>query len=433
MTPTATAASVWNPRMARGERSARSKAKRAGGRKKKCWSQSVGEYGLTVRVYELYPNSNLYRSVWVAGRDGEEGREDKKTLGHKDRDRAIREAYELIAHLRSASDGVRQGEITLGVLMTRYLASRKHAAKKERTANEDERKLRRVVEFLGATRKAASLDEEAVLKFVEARRRGDPSLLFVAHRAAAASGVAVRDRTVEADLVALHTMLRWGCVTKNSTGQTLLASDPLKGIEFPRELNPRRPIATQDDVDALLRAADAVHPLLRPMLVVSDGTGRRNGACRQLYWRNIRFDLEEFGAIHWPGETDKNSIALFRPISRAVHEALLSIQPERLDPDAPVFPSPGNPCQAVGKKLFYTWLKDAYAAAGLEPEPGGMWHPLRRKWVTERKGYPLADIAAAGGWKDERSLKSYMQEDPDTVRKVVLEPTHQLRRNGEAR
>jgi hypothetical protein len=168
MTPTATAASVWNPRMARGERSARSKPKRAGARKKKCWSQSVGEYGLTVRVYELYPGSNLYRSVWVAGRDGEEGREAKKTLGHKDRDRAIREAYELIAHLRSASDGVRQGEITLGVLMTRYLASRKHAAKKERTANEDERKLRRVVEFLGATRKAASLDEEEVLEFVEA-------------------------------------------------------------------------------------------------------------------------------------------------------------------------------------------------------------------------------------------------------------------------
>lgn len=42
---------------------------------------------------------------------------------------------------------------------------------------------------------------------------------------------------------------------------------------------------------------------------------------------------------------------------------------------------------------------------------------------------PATESAAAGGWKDERSLKSYMQEDPETVRKVVLEPTHRLRRN----
>jgi hypothetical protein len=89
---------------------------------------------------------------------------------------------------------------------------------------------------------------------------------------------------------------------------------------------------------------------------------------------------------------------------------------------------PRNPPKPLSKRQAYKWLRKAYEAAGLEPEPGGMWHPVRRKWVTERKGYPLADIAAAGGWKDERSLKSYLQEDPDTVRKVVLEPTHRLRR-----
>lgn len=38
--------------------------------------------------------------------------------------------------------------------------------------------------------------------------------------------------------------------------------------------------------------------------------------------------------------------------------------------------------------------------------------------MTERKNYPLVDIAAAGGWKNDRSLKSYMQKDPETVRKV---------------
>jgi hypothetical protein len=29
----------------------------------KCWSRSVGEYGYTVRIFEIHPGSNLYRSV----------------------------------------------------------------------------------------------------------------------------------------------------------------------------------------------------------------------------------------------------------------------------------------------------------------------------------------------------------------------------------
>ena len=47
--------------------------------------------------------------------------------------------------------------------------------------------------------------------------------------------------------------------------------------------------------------------------------------------------------------------------------------------------------------------------------------------ATERKGYPVKDVAAAGGWKDEGTLlKSYQQADPDTVRQVVLHPTQRI-------
>jgi hypothetical protein len=116
------------------------KQKRSGPKRKKCWSQSVGEYGFTVRVFELYSGSNLYRSIWV------EGREDKKSLGHKDREKAISQAHELIAHLRTTVGTVEQDRITLGVLLVRYLASEAHAAKGTRARTEDERKLRRVVE-----------------------------------------------------------------------------------------------------------------------------------------------------------------------------------------------------------------------------------------------------------------------------------------------
>jgi len=77
--------------------------------------------------------------------------------------------------------------------------------------------------------------------------------------------------------------------------------------------------------------------------------------------------------------------------------------------------------------LFGYWLRKAYELAEITPQPGGMWHPIRRKWATERKGYPVKDVAAAGGWKDEGTmLRSYQQADAETVRQVVLHPTQRI-------
>ena len=77
--------------------------------------------------------------------------------------------------------------------------------------------------------------------------------------------------------------------------------------------------------------------------------------------------------------------------------------------------------------MFGYWLRKTYELAEIAPQLGGMWHPTRRKWATERKGYPVKDVAAAGGWKDEATmLKSYQQADPETVRQVVLHPTQRI-------
>ena len=67
-------------------------------------------------------------------------------------------------------------------------------------------------------------------------------------------------------------------------------------------------------------------------------------------------------------------------------------------------------------------LRKAYSDAGLKPLPGGIWDPWRRKWATERKDMPIADVARAGGWRDVATvLKSYQQADDATVTKVILE------------
>jgi integrase len=369
----------------------------------------------------MYPGGNLYRSVWVGNR------EDKRSLGHKDRKRALAQAHELVVHLKSAEAPLEQNTVTMGALLVRYLASEAHGAKGERTRKEDEQKLRRVVGFVGATRRAVSLGAEDVLRFTRARKEGFSGLLAVV------PGRKVGDRAVEADLVALRTMLNWGRGAKNADGIPLLSANPLFGVPFPKELNPRRPVATEDDFLRLLAVARAVDPRLEAGLVIAEGTGRRLSAWRRLRWGNVRFDNPPFGAIRWPDETDKGGVRQLRPISEQVRDALLGVLASIPTPPADddwVFPSPADPAKPCSPGLLDDWLREAYRLADLDSEPGGLWHPFRRKWVTERKGYPRADIAAAGGWRDERSLDSYLRDDPDTTRRVVLEPTHRLRRDA---
>src|SRR5439155_1693183 len=73
------------------------------------------------------------------------------------------------------------------------------------------------------------------------------------------------------------------------------------------------------------------------------------------------------------------------------------------------------------------WLRRAYRLAQIVPQRRGMWHSIRRKRATERKGYPVKDVAAAGGWKTEEVLvTSYQQADAETIKNVVLRPTHRI-------
>jgi hypothetical protein len=73
----------------------------------------------------------------------------------------------------------------------------------------------------------------------------------------------------------------------------------------------------------------------------------------------------------------------------------------------------------------------AYEQAEIAQLPGGLWHTWRRKWATERKDLPLKDVAAAGGWRDFRTLlRSYQQVDSTTIVRVVLEGRSSRRRGS---
>jgi len=92
-------------------------------------------------------------------------------------------------------------------------------------------------------------------------------------------------------------------------------------------------------------------------------------------------------------------------------------------------PAPSTALERVEARLAerYTVLRRAFQLVELAPPPHGLWHSIRRKWATERKGVPVKDVAAAGGWRDtETLLTSYQQVDAETVRQVVLHPTQRV-------
>jgi integrase len=199
-------------------------------------------------------------------------------------------------------------------------------------------------------------------------------------------GAPVRDRTVQYDLIGLQLALNWAVRERTSGGRRLLRENPLHGVRLPREKNPRQPVMTHDVYLRLLEVADRVHPLLTLALVVAEGTERRISA-----WENLRWDDVDFaaGTIRWRAEHDKKGYEQVVPMSDAVKEALLDARrAQKTIGNAPVFPAPKNPAVPCDRHLLDNWLRRCFPVAGVEMEKGGLWHTLRRKWATERKGYP---------------------------------------------
>ena len=326
-------------------------------------------------MYEGRPGGPLFRSVYV------NGKEVRKSLGHRDKELAIRQAYELLHSLLSNEQALDQETLTVGMTSQLYLESPQHLSKKPRTQGCDQRNLERVVAFLGASRDVATLSESDVRRYTLARRQGDPSLKGVA------PGKPVRDRAIELDLVLLMTALNWAARERTSTGRRLLRENPLTGVRLPKEKNPERPVMSHDVYLKLLEVAPRVHSLLPLALIVAEGTGRRISAWRNLVWDDVDF---EAGTIRWCAEHDKQGLEQVVPMSSTVGDALLAQQKAQAAiGQTAVFPSPKDPTKPCSRYLLDDWLRRAYKLAKVVLQRRGMWHSIRRKWATERKGYPV--------------------------------------------
>lgn len=313
--------------------------------------------------------------------------------------------------------------------------------KKGTGPTEDQRRKKIWMHFLQSERVVypAQLDEFHLDKFIRLRRHGDLQVPEVQLRdpAPAAVGresreVVVQEGTIDADLVYLNTVLNWA-TRKKENGRPLLDRKP---VHVPRlkTRNPRRPVASHDDYRPLLRYADPVDPqrLFGCFLRLLNNLGWRVSAI--CYIRADDLDLTPtryapFGRIRKNHLVDKKTIGDWVPMSRHTRATVLRIL-ERTG-------------RKVGERRFLfsgprragEWtrqhVRDMMERAEAEARIAhiGGEHAWRRKWFSERKDYPLADLMRAGGHADPKTVAIYQQADPETTYKVVARPTHRIRRD----
>ncbi|HEY6223222.1 MAG TPA: tyrosine-type recombinase/integrase, partial [Gemmatimonadales bacterium] len=172
--------------------------------------------------------------------------------------------------------------------------------------------------------------------------------------------------------------------------------------------------------EKIMAVADQVDPFFGVFLALVEALGWRVSAICQLRADDVdrrKHPSAPHGRILKRGETDKEGVEQWVPLSQDARRAL-----DRLPTIG------GNLFANVEGKAWTRWhardlLERAEKLAKLEALEGSDFHAYRRKWATERKHLPDADVMAAGGWRDPRSLKgSYQKVDPETLLAVVTEP-----------
>ena len=163
-------------------------------------------------------------------------------------------------------------------------------------------------------------------------------------------------------------------------------------------------------------------------LLIVEATGRRIGSLRGLRWADWDFERP---AIRWRAEFDKRRRERTVPIPRelADHAKALRIKLEAFG-DGWLFSTHAGEVPWP-RHLFDQGLRQAERRAGLTQLEGSLWHAYRRKWATERKHLPRADVKAVGGWQDDRTLDTCYQQAEQTVLEVVNCPTKLMSKKSE--
>ena len=388
-----------------------------------CWSLSLGVRGLRVRVEQREPRGTFHRAYWKPNKGWR-----YQSLGTTSRTEA-RRLSELFLRELEKSEG-RYAQVTEPLLLEQLWTLYQQEAPGYRQ-NTDRTKAQKcsdaklLMAGLGAKKRVDHFTRNDMDRYVEMRRtgRGWPDGRVTQP---------VRARGIEGELKLLITMILWATRERRTDGSWLLAENPLRGLKVPKEENPRRPVATYDRFvkvrEALKRLAETAPQecwrarwcRIELALVLAEATGARIGAIRGLRWSDIMVDPP---SIRWRHEFDKKGRERVVPLPDGLASELRAFQ-VRLGAVGDGWLFPRAELDAPWpRELFDQLLRRADREAGVPRLAGGMWHPYRRKWTTERKHMSLVDVKAAGGWRDTQTLlTSYQQADDATMLEVMASP-----------
>lgn len=366
------------------------------------WSKTVGAFGSRVTVMERAPGRLYlrYRRKWQA-------------LGHGDRNAALVQARDLAASLLT-------GRVNLGKrprlrdVLARY-SEAVSVYKKAPQPREDARRFVVWNAFAGQMF-VDDLSHDTLARFVRERLAGR------IHVAGLQRGMAkkVSATTAGADVVYLQSVLNW------ALRERLIDRNPTFGFKPPKTANPKRPVVSHERFEALAVVADRVDPTGRfgVFLTLVEALGWRVSALCQLRAEDVDRTAGPFaphGRILKRAETDKARVEMWVPLSEDARTALDRLPwPKQ---GGYLFPSPRRKGSPWRREHARDLLERCEAEAGLPPIAGGDFHPYRRKWASERKALPTADVMAAGGWRDSATLlRCYQHADPATLLTVVTRP-----------
>jgi integrase len=334
----------------------------------------------------------------------------RSPLGHTDHDRAKAQADDLAAQFRRQA--ARPAKLTLAKLFDIY--DREVTCQKgESKRKHDRRTAEMMLRYFGPDCEPRTLSRREWDRFIDARRRGEV-------RPKKAPKRTVGDRMVEYDLKFLLAVLNWATVASDGRAGVLLERNPLKGLPLPSERNPKRPALTPEQYKRMLLAADAVHALLRALLVIAHETGHRIGSIRHLRRNDI--DTEQ-RIVTWRPEHDKTGVAHQTPLTEGAI-AVLSAQrrAEARIGDGWLFPDPRHPEKPVTRHTLNSWWRRCAKSAQLPTGQRVGWHSLRRTWASEMRDASPRDLCDLGGWSTyDVPLKCYIKPSIEAQRAALAQ------------
>lgn len=373
--------------------------------RKNRWSYSAGEWGRNrVRAFEHPKTGRIYLEF------SDNGARRRVALSHRDRESAKGKAEQLATALRN-NEAPPTAEPTLQSLFDNYLRE-VTPGKGDSKRKHDRRAAALFLACFGPEKKAATLNRRDWDAYIAWRRQGGDT------RTGRAKGRKVGPRVVTYDLKTLHSVLNWAVMARDASGEFLLERNPLKGMPWPKEGTPNRPSLTDEQYEAMMKAAPRIDARCALALVLAHETGHRIGSIALLRWSDVDLGGR---TIRWRGENDRIGFEHETPITDDAVAALDAARRARpAVGDAFIFAAPGDSSQPCSRHLFRDWWQRTEVLAGVERIPGRGWHSLRRQFATELKHTPLRDLCHLGGWKDPQTiLKCYQKPDEATMRHAL--------------